>query len=215
MTYDKDFKDAISNLPEKEKDKLILRLLKRDLDLTNQLYFELVSGDTQQSRRAKAIKKIEFYTEYFKKSENISIYFTPGVLMMYMRDTSGIINDHVKITKDKYGEIALSIFAMKEFLQIYITHFQDYDFKKSNKFNTYLVARAYKIMVLLKKQHEDIIFDFTDDLEKIGHLFGQMPSLMKVAIYNGFDVNWLIQNTIPDNIADIEKDLRQRGYLKS
>ena len=40
MTFDKDFKEAISHLPSSEKDKLILRLLKKDLVLANRLYFE-------------------------------------------------------------------------------------------------------------------------------------------------------------------------------
>jgi hypothetical protein len=46
MFKDIDFKKALQELPEKEKDKLILRLLRRDLDLAEKLYFELVDTDT-------------------------------------------------------------------------------------------------------------------------------------------------------------------------
>jgi hypothetical protein len=46
MFKDIDFKIALQELPEKEKDKLILRLLRRDLDLAEKLYFELVDTDT-------------------------------------------------------------------------------------------------------------------------------------------------------------------------
>ena len=44
--FDKEFKTAIHNLSDVEKDKLILRLLRKDLDLANRLYFELVDTET-------------------------------------------------------------------------------------------------------------------------------------------------------------------------
>lgn len=213
MAFDKEFKEAISRLPAKEKDKLIFRLLKRDLDLANRLYFELISGDTHEDRRNEAKKNIERGINYAKKC-TASPYFTPGYLMMEIRNSSGIISDHVKITKDKYGEVALSVFALKEYLQIYCDKFKNYHTGKSYTLNIYLVVKAFKLMGLIKKLHEDYAIDFADDLEKIGLIFGEIPNLMKVATHNGLDVNWLIQNEIPDNIAQIEKDLRQRGYLR-
>ena len=69
-------------------------------------------------------------------------------------------------------------------------------------------------MILLKKMHKDLQFDFVDSISETGRLFGNNPVLMKVAIHNGLDVNWLIRNEIPEYIDKIEKDLRQRGYLK-
>jgi len=42
MKFDDDFKQAISNLPSKEKDKLILRLLKHDVVFSKRLFFELI-----------------------------------------------------------------------------------------------------------------------------------------------------------------------------
>ena len=51
MKFDDDFKREIANLPYKEKDKLILRLLKKDYILANRLYFELISTDSIQDRR--------------------------------------------------------------------------------------------------------------------------------------------------------------------
>jgi hypothetical protein len=52
MVFEKEFKEALLDLPIKEKDKLLLRLLKRDVPLANQLYFELVSTQTVEERRA-------------------------------------------------------------------------------------------------------------------------------------------------------------------
>ena len=211
MTFDKEFKEAIKLLHPDEKDKLIFRLLKKDLNLANQLYFELVSGESKENRRKKAQKEIEQMIVYARR--NLA-YATPGILLMYMRDTSGIINEHVNITKDKYGEVYLQIFVLKEFLQIYNEYFKNFSPERSRTLNIYMVAKAFKILILLKKMHEDFLIDFTDDLEETGRLFGSNPGLMNVAIHHGFDVNWLFGSKIPDNIAEIEKDLRQRGYLK-
>ena len=44
--FDKEFKTAIHNLSDVEKDKLILRLLRKDLDLANRLYFVLLYTET-------------------------------------------------------------------------------------------------------------------------------------------------------------------------
>jgi hypothetical protein len=211
MTFPKEFKEAISRLHSAEKDKLIFRLLKHDLNLANRLHFELVSCDSKEDKRKQAKKEIEHRIEMSKRHAQ---YSTPGILMMYMREASGFINEHVQITKDKYGEIYLQIFLLKEFLEIYNKHLKKSTADKSHTLNVYCVSKAFKIMILLKKIHEDTWIDFADDLEETGRLFGDNPALMKTAIHNGLDVNWLIRNDIPENIAGIEKDLRLRGYLK-
>ncbi|MDR2466799.1 MAG: hypothetical protein LBD35_05340 [Prevotellaceae bacterium] len=211
MIFDKAFKEAIGRLSSSEKDKLIFRLLKKDLDLANQLYFELVSGDSKESRRKETLKKLQKMVNSAKEPQ---YYFSPGILLMHMRDTSGVINEHVKITKDKYGEVSLQIFVLKEFLKIHNTFFKDSPLKKAYTMNIYFVVKAFKIMVLLKKMHEDSLLDFADDLAEIGWMFRDNPVLMNVAIKNGLDVNWLVGNKIPDNIAEIEKNLRQQGFLK-
>ena len=211
MTFDKEFKDAISRLPSAEKDKLIFHLLKNNLPLANRLHFELVSSDSQEDRREQAKKEIE---KWVNSSRQHCKYSTPGLLMMNMRDTSGVINDHVHTTKDKYGEVYLQLFLLKEYLKVYNDFFKNSSAEKAYRMNIYCVAKAFKIMVLLKKLHKDVQADFEDDLRETGHLFGDNPLLMKAAMHNGLDVNWLIRNDIPENIDKIEKDLRQRGYLK-
>ena len=211
MTLDNKFKQAISQLPSDEKDKLIFRLLKKDTDLAERLYFELVSTDSKEDMREQAKKKIE---SWINTSKYHAKYSTTGMFLMEMRDASGIINQHVHTTTDKYGEVYLQLFLLKEFLKIYNEFFIDSSEKQSYKLNIYCIAKAFKIMVLLKKMHEDLQFDFADDLEETGRLFGDNPLLMNASIHNGLDVNWLIRNEIPDDIDKIEKDLRQRGYLK-
>jgi len=211
MTLDNKFKQAISQLPSDEKDKLIFRLLKKDTDLAERLYFELVSTDSKEDMREQAKRKIE---SWVNTSKYHAKYSTPGMFLMEMRDASGIINQHVHTTKDKYGEVYLQLFLLKEYLKIYNEFFIGSSLKQSYTLNMYCITKAFKIMVLLKKMHEDLQFDFADDIIETGRLFGDNPLLMNTSKHNGLDVNWLIRNDIPDDIDKIEKNLRQRGYLK-
>lgn len=148
------------------------------------------------------------------KAREYSRYQSPGILLMDMRDTSGIINEHVKITKDKYGEVYLQIFLLKEFLKIHNEFYKKKSPENVYTLNIYFVTKTFKIMVLLRKMHEDCLIDFADDLTEIGNLFGDNPILMDVAINNGLDIIWLIKTDIPYNIAAVEKGLRQRGLLR-
>ena len=85
---------------------------------------------------------------------------------------------------------------------------------KAHTLCVYIVARVFKILMLIKKQHEDLHLEFSDDIEAIGKLIGHNHNLMKTAIHNGLDVNWLIQFNIPSDIADIHKELRENGFLR-
>jgi len=113
MKFEQDFKNAISQLPSVEKDKLILRLLKYDLTLANRLQFVLLSKKNVAERRAEmeiiVKSNVEKMTNYFH---------SPGYLMMDMRYLSGEITTHVKTTKDKFGEISLNLLMLNEVLRL-------------------------------------------------------------------------------------------------
>jgi hypothetical protein len=209
MTFDPEFKKALQMLPSDEKDKLILRLLKNDLHLANQLRFKLVDTDSVEDKRkqvkARIIKRIQQATER---------YYSPGYLLMDVREISGEINEHVSITKDKLGEIILNCLMLRHLLE---QNNQRIAAEKQGKAYTlciYIVARVFKILMLIQKQHEDLHLEFRDDIETIGKLIGNNPNIMKTAIHNGLDVNWLIHFNIPINITDIHKKLREDGFLK-
>jgi hypothetical protein len=208
MTFDKEFKEAISHLASEEKDKLILRLLKKDLNLANRLYFELVDSKDVDERRLDLEKRIK------KRVEDFSQYYSsPGYLMMDMRDISGEITAHVKITKDKFGEVSLNLAMLNEVLRLQNSRIIEATPGKARKLCTYIIARAFKILVLSNKLHEDLMLDINDEIEKLGQLISENDYLMKTAIKNGFDVNWLIKLDIPENIEEIHKDIKRQGYL--
>ena len=73
--------------------------------------------------------------------------------------------------------------------------------------------QAIKVSENLVKNFPDVI-EFKEDLETLGNLFLSYEHLMKHAIYNGLDVNWLLEAEIPQNIVAIHKEIRANGFLK-
>ena len=209
MTFDSEFKKALQLLPDKEKDKLILRLLKHDLQLANRLRFELVDTDSVQDKREivknRIIKRIQSITER---------YYSAGYLLMDIREVSGEINEHVSITKDKIGEIILNCVMLRYMLKLNNEKIALETKGKSYTLCIYIIARIFKILMLIQKQHEDLHLEFKENIEAIGEFIGNNHNLMETAIHNGLDANWLIQFNIPKNIADIHEDLRKNGFLR-
>ena len=209
MKFDQDFKDAIARLPSKEKDKLLLRLLKKDVTLVNQLYFQLVESRSVEELRTNIEHEILLVVQ-----ERFDYFHSPGVLMMYLRDISGMINEHVSATKDKYGDPYLNLIMLTNSLNKNRVHLIVCSKNEAFKFNTYVVARIFKILTQVKGLHEDLQFDFQELFENLILEMIQIPTLMDATIYHGLDLNWLNYQEIPDAIVAIQKELRQGGYLK-
>lgn len=209
MLFDPEFVKALQLLSDKEKDKLILRLLKYDLPLASRLRFELVDTDTVEDKRAqmaeRVIQRIQRATER---------YYSTGYLLMDVREISGEINQHVSMTKDKFGEISLNALMLRQLLKQNNQRIASETYGKAYTLCVYIIARLFKLFILIQKQHEDLHLEFREDMEAIGEYVGKNPNLMKTAIYNGLDVNWLIQYEIPENIVEIHKKLRENGLLR-
>ena len=207
--FSKEFKKAIQELPNSEKDKLIFRLLKRDLDLANRLYFELVDVETVEDKRTafeiEMIKKINYFSDR---------YYSVGYLLQDTRFLSGDINNHVKITKDKFGEISLNMKMLNHLLTINNKRIETVTYSKAYTLCIYVIARAFKILLLIKAIDEDYFLDFKENLSTLGKLIYDNPFLMHTAIDNDLDVNWLILGEIPENIVAIHKEIRANGFLK-
>lgn len=207
--YPKEFKEAISNLPSKEKDKLIFRLLKKDLVLANRLMFELVSADSVDQRRDKVKKQIQI-----KINNAYERFYSVGYLNMDVREISGMISEHVSTTKDKFGEAHLNLWMLNQILEQNKPRILSVTPGKARKFCVAVIARAFKIMMLVNKLHHDYFIEFQDDLVLLGNLIAETPYLMNAAINNGLDINWLTSAQIPENITEIHKNIRANGFLK-
>lgn len=209
MQFSKEFKEALAGLPNKEKDKLILRLLKKDLNLANRLLFELVDNATVDDKRTQMENRVKQQVLYFSER-----YYSPGYLMMDLRYLSGEITEHVRITKDKFGEITLNLLMLNDVLDLAFKKTLSAAPSNQRKLVLYIIARAFKLLLLIRKTHEDYHLDFEPQIVQLGKSIGKHDVLIKTAIHHGLDVNWLIGFDIPEDIEEIHQDLRQRGYLK-
>lgn len=209
MKFSKEFKEAISCLPEKEKDKLLIRLLKKDLILAQRLEFELIDDLSVDERRALIADDIETEVKKFSGYSG-----SIGYLNMDMRYLSGSITKHVKITKDKFGEVSLNILMLTEVLQLNNERIQQASFSYARKLLVAIIARAFKIVVLTHKLDEDYLIELEKPLNRLGQLISENDYLMNTAIHHGFDVNWLLSASIPEDIDEIHRNLKKQGYFK-
>ncbi|MBF9254209.1 hypothetical protein I2I11_12965 [Pontibacter sp. 172403-2] len=155
MQFTTEFKTAISRLPGAEKDKLLFRLLKKDPDLCNRLQFELVEqGDTLQQRREAVEQEINKLASYD--------LYSPGYLMMDMRSLNSLITRHVKYTKDKEGEIQLTLLLLRLTLQTHLDFIVAHLYR-ADTLQDYLVKRMQFVLHKLAKLHEDLYVEYEAD----------------------------------------------------
>lgn len=209
MKFDEEFKKAISQLASSEKDKLILRLLKHDLILAERLAFELLAKESVEERRDKVKSSIKQIVKRLALNSVPTKY-----LLSYMRYSSGDITQHVKITKDKYGEVSLNLFMLNEFIRMNIKTINSSREQDVYAFGIYVIARAFKILILIKSMHKDFLIEFEDNLKALANNIIDSKYLMRISINNGLDMNWLSQADIPDDIKTIHKEIKDLGLLK-
>ena len=209
MFKDIEFKKALQELPEKEKDKLIFRLLRRDMDLAEKLHFELVDTDSIEDKRRNMETIISNDIKRF--SEN---FHSLDYIAIEMRRISGKISHHVKITKDKFGEISLNLQMLNEVIEQNAFSLTRSKPQKSIKFYNYVIVRAFKILLLINLLHEDFLLDFKADLKKLGANIASNKMLLKTANFNSLEINWLLEAEIPENIPQIHKEIKAAGFLK-
>lgn len=209
MILPKELKEAITHLSSSEKDKLIFRLLKKDLALANRLLFELVSTETVEEKRKKIQKSLVFQID-----RAVEQFYSPGYLSMDVRYMSGMITEHVQITKDKFGDPYLNLLILNGIIPKLNRKLETFAPIKANKFYVPALARIFKILINVSKFHEDEQYEFRDDLNKLGENIAENPYFNKAAINNGLDINWLLNAEIPENIVQVHKNIRALGLLR-
>ncbi len=169
MKIAKELQEAIVQMPDKEKNKLLLRLVAKDSLLVEKLNHQLLesAADVTQ-RRGEIAEKIEQMAEY-------QHYETPGWLMMSMRDSSGSISRHVKVTKDKLGEVQLTIQLVNQAFDGQQKLLQQ-KARKAENFAEYVVKKADMVMKKLPKIHPDYFIELEDGVNKmLAYVHGYQP----------------------------------------
>lgn len=97
-----DLRKALFNLPQKEKDQLLARLVAQDSVLTEQLSYRLLEGpDALEERRHRLRQQVDDPVRGYHP--------TPNDLLVILRQLQARLAYHTKITGDAYGEAELSI----------------------------------------------------------------------------------------------------------
>ncbi len=96
-----DLRRALFNLPEREKDQLLARLVAQDAVLTEQLAYRLLEGpEALENRRAVLRTQVDDPVRGYHP--------TPNDLLVILRQLQARLAYHVKITDDALGETELS-----------------------------------------------------------------------------------------------------------
>lgn len=203
MEYSKEFKQAISAFTSQEKDKLIIRLLRKDRILSHRLYFELIDEETADDKRLQMELLIKTEVKQVAQKYGRTKYFLPGI-----RRISAKITEHVKITTDKFGEISLTLLLVSETLKHLPKSGDHY------KLYIYLLNKIFRSLILTKKIDLDYYLDLRETYEEVKKEILQNKNLEQLALHNGLFLSWFEPENIPEHMDVILKEIKAEGLLK-
>lgn len=209
MKFHDDFKAALALLPSKEKDKLLWRLIKRDELLARRLEFELLAPYDAIDKRNELAELIQDrISSVVGRRERLA------AVLSQFRYLSGDITRHVYITKDKIGEILLNFLLLQQAMQLLGNPSYLFGGRVTQKYVMYMLNKLYRTCMLVNKLHIDYHIELEDDAHKLGEIMQTNPDLMKYVKHHKFNVNWLIDFDIPDDLDQYYKTVKQQGLLK-
>lgn len=209
MEYTKEFKEALSQFTPKEKDKLIFRLLKKDQILSQKLYFELIETKTVDEKRQELEDSISEKVNSYAKTVTNPKYF-----MMLMRKLSGEITLHVKVTSDKFGEVYLNLFLVNKILRLYKVRLAKQSFENNYKLYMYLINKIYRALIYTLKLDRDYFMEIDEILEETLEAIMENNSMLRISNNNSLDFDYFRTENIPENIAQIVRELKAEGFLR-
>lgn len=160
----KDLKNAIIEIPPKEKDKLLLRLIAKDKVLTEHLHFKLLENELDLVDRHQALKvEIDHAVEILNQDKRLSSKDTLTVF----RKLNGQINHHYKVTKAIQSEVELRIYLLNRIPLVFNENVFSSLYKYQEKLSTYFLRTTLSVFNKYKKLHEDIQFDLKDNFDAL------------------------------------------------
>ncbi len=209
MDFHEDFKAALALLPSKEKDKLLWRLIKRDELLARRLEYELLAPNDAIDKRNELAKRMQDKIAYSNEKG-----WRLVEILTLCRSFSAEITRHVYITKDKVGEVTLNFVLLQEALRVLYRPPYRFSYRVAEKYVTYMMNKLYRTCILINKLHPDYHVELEDDAHKLGEIMHINSDLIKYVNTIKFNVNWLIDFDIPDELVKHYKEVKQSGLLK-
>ena len=204
-----EFKAALALLPSKEKDKLLWRLIKRDELLARRLEYELLAPYDAVDKRDElaALIQDQIIAMAGRRARLSSI-------LSQFRYFSGDITRHVYVTKDKVGEITLNFILLQQAMRLLNNTSYMFGGRAVQKYIVYMLNKLYRTCMLVHKVHIDYHLELEDEAQKLGEIMQANLDLMKYVKHHKFNVDWLIDFDIPEDLDEHYKAIRQEGLLR-
>lgn len=166
---DLELKEAVLNLSPKEKDKLLVRLISKDKMLMKQLHYQLLENEYDLEDRINALReKLQDLLSPDRSGiKNVAMYSHYRTLTTLLRQASGMINEHEKVTKDKFSETEFRLLILQLAFEYYPVLFQKSYVAASDKLHRYVIARLKSTYSKYDKLHEDLQFDLKESYEQV------------------------------------------------
>ena len=164
-----ELKEAVLNLPIKEKDKLLVRLINKDKMLLKQLHYELLEDSNDLEDRIIELKNNleSLFENNVNRIKNIPVYSNYQALSSTLRQASGIANEHEKITKDKFSVVECRLLILQEAFDRYPSLFGPSALSPAFKLHKYISARIKNVVKIFDALHEDFQFDLKDQMDYV------------------------------------------------
>lgn len=165
-----ELKEAILNQSEKEKDKLLVRLINKDKKLMEQLHFLLLEDESDLIDRISNVKNDleKLFTVIEKNVSRKTLNYKHKELTTCLKTASGLVNEHASITKNKESELDLRLLILEEAFDTYFNLYQNESFGyKADAHFAYIAARFKAILALYDKLHEDLQYEYRERIEKV------------------------------------------------
>lgn len=165
-----ELKEAILRQSQKEKDKLLIRLINKDKRLMEQLHYLLLEDENDLYARIEKVKdKLEqVFSRAVKGIEKQRPVHRYKELTAYLKSASGIVNEHASVTKNKKSELDLRLLIIEWSFRTY-PHFYRQGMRSAHNeaHFVYQTARIKTVVNLYSKLHEDLQYEYTERLESI------------------------------------------------
>ncbi|MBB6500901.1 hypothetical protein [Pedobacter cryoconitis] len=160
----KDLKAAITAIPDKEKDKLLMRLIAKDKVLTEHLHFKLLENEGDLEERSQLLH--EEITVAVRSLDQLKRATAKDTLLIF-RKLNGRVNHHFKVTKDPNTEAELRIHLLKSVPAGYHESVLSPMAKFNDRLKTYFLRTTLALYKKYLKLHEDLQYDLKDDFNKV------------------------------------------------
>jgi hypothetical protein len=153
---------AILDLPAKEKNKLLLRLIAKSELLIDQLQFRLLEGSA-----ADIDYRVDSIREEFVIMAGIFGASNGRQTLGFFKNISAKINYHKKVTADKLSELRLIIEMLTFTVAKYPLILGNDGSIFAEKFRVLFVKKTIAAIKLLKAVHEDYHIEFVPKLDEV------------------------------------------------